>query len=193
MMRDSRSGRTSEWVFPLLCVVMGIVVLYLAYQNVQLKKRLAEVVARSYSFEDTSRRLLGETARPFAALLPDGQELAVRTDSLSAPIILAWLSYHCDPCEMALEKWNLLADEFPGRLFGVARTAPGEGDPAFAGRNVRFPILTPISDTIFDIYQVVGTPLTMVILEHAIIGHVCQGPLDEETYGRVRDLMQPIQ
>ncbi len=188
-MRKSNSGEVALWVFPVLCLIMALALLYLAYQNAQLKKQLAEVTARPHVNRELRADQLGDKAVPFSALLPDGQEFNVRTDSLSAPLILTWLSYNCDPCVIALERWNLLADEFPGQVWGIAKTSQSEYDAAFSGDNVRFPILTPISDTVFDQYQINMTPQTMVILEDGTIGYVSYGAVAEGAYGKIVDLM----
>lgn len=189
-MRKSNSGEVALWVFPILCLIMALALLYLAYQNIQLKKQLAELTAKLHVNRELPTAKLGEKAVPFAALLPDGQEFSVRTDSLSAPLILAWFSYRCDPCVMALEKWNFLADEFPGQVWGIAKTSQSEYDPAFSGQNVRFPILRPISNTVSDHYQIDATPQTMVVLEDGTISYISYGPLTESDYGKIVELMQ---
>jgi len=169
---------------------MAGVLFYLAYQNVQLKKQLVEVTGRLHVSKDVPTVRSGDIAAPFAAFLPDGQEFEVRTDSLSAPLILAWLSYDCEPCLIALDRWNLLADNYPGQVWGIAKSSWDEIDTSLSDQDVRFPILIPISDTVFSQYQISITPQTMVVLEDGTIGSVWHGPLNEEASNRIMELMQ---
>jgi peroxiredoxin len=164
--------------------------LYLAYQNVQLKRQLAEVAGRLHASKDMPTVRSGDIAPPFTAFLPDGQELVVRTDSLSAPLILAWLSYDCEPCVVALDRWNLLADRYPGQVWGIEKGEQDTTDSSFSSEYVRFTILIPTSDTVFSQYRISATPQTMIVMEDGTIEDVWLGPLNDDAANRIMELMQ---
>lgn len=189
-MSDQHAGQVSRWAFPVLCLIMAIGLLYLAYQNIQLKKQLAAVERKAPVAREVISVEPGAVAPPFEASLPDGQSLDIKTDSLSAPIIFAWMSYDCDPCLTALKPWNQLADQYPGQIFGLSWTFWEVTDTLFRPQDARFPILVPVADTVFSQYEISATPQTMVVLESGRIGYVSIGPLSTEVLDTIASLMQ---
>ena len=187
-MQESTSGRLSGWLWPILSLVLAALVIYLSYQNFQLKKQLTVVTtnfSRSIPIPES-----GRTAAPITAYLPDGQEMTIRTDSLSAPIVLAWLSPDCEPCVESIEWWNRLSDQYPGQVWGISR----ESRNAFAGtlaegHDIRVMIVTPVSDTVFDQYQVYATPVTMVIGTNGAIQNVWPGEMTADKNDAIIGLM----
>jgi hypothetical protein len=177
-LQSTTQSKASAWIWPVLSLILAVLLLYISYQNLQLKKQVDSIQERIASAGRLALPSSGAAAAPFDVYLPDGQVFAFHTDSLVAPVILAWLSPDCEPCLEALDGWNTLVDKFPGQLWGISREPRHEfATSAFAEHDVRFPVVTPVSDSVFSIYQVYATPLTLVIAQNGVISQVRPGPL----------------
>lgn len=192
-MRDAgtESGTRSaqQWIWPLLCVLMAVGVIYLSYQNLQLKKQLAAVADYYLVPKELGALPVGQTANPFQVYLPDGQGFTMRTDSLSAPLVFAWFSPDCEPCIAARDNWNRLAASFPGQVWGISKAPEYTVDPAFSPAVADFPILRPASDSVFAAYGINATPVTMVITEDGTVGGVWHGPLTAAAFDEITSLL----
>ena len=177
-MQSSMQSRVSGWLWPALSLVLAIMVIVIAVQDFRLKRELNSIQDRITSVARAAMPDSGARAVPFDVYLPDGQQFTVRTDSLNAPLIMAWLSPNCDPCLDALDGWNSLADRFPGQFWGISKEPQYEFTSSdFAEHDVRFPIVTPVSDSVVSAYRVHATPLTLVIAQNGVIERVRPGPL----------------
>jgi thiol-disulfide isomerase/thioredoxin len=188
---NHRADSAQRWLWPILCIVLAGTVLYLSYQNLQLKRQLASLDEYYLVPKEMSRLDPGSSAPPFEVYLPDGQSFVMRTDSLAAPLLLAWLSSDCEPCLAAREHWNELAQAYPGQFWGVTKDPFGHLDSAFSSAAVDFPILTPASDSIFALYRIKATPITMLVQQDGTVGGVWHGPLTTNALTAITDMMGP--
>lgn len=190
MKRDGRSTFTG-WLWPVLCLILAVIVLVLAWQNMKLKAHLAAINDRfSQLMEGQALLKPGDPAPPFTALLPGGQELIIRTDSLIAPLILGWYSGGCEPCLKTIEPWNELADSFPGQFWGITIDTPEENDGLSGEVDRDFPTVSLINDTAITMYKIQFTPQTMVISPAGIVAGIWPGPLTPQTTQQVIALIR---
>jgi len=180
----------SQWIWPFLCLILAIMLITVVYQNLQLKKQIAAQAERMSTQPPYAADRTGKTAPPFEAYLSDGTELAVRTDSLTAPLVLLWFAYDCDPCVQALDQWNRLADQYPGQVWGLPAHGGEDLNDEFSSDRVRFPVLQPGTVDPAELYQINITPQTMVILKDGTIGKVWYGPLSDAAFGALVDILQ---
>jgi peroxiredoxin len=170
---------------------MGVMIIVLVRQNWQLKEQLANW---RHNFQRISEGKMtlrpGDSAFPFAALLPNGQELFINTDSLAAPLILGWFSVNCEPCGEAFAPWNTLAGTFPDQFYGVCESERAEIEETYYNHEVNFPTLTPVSDTVYSQYNILLTPQTMVISTQGNIAGIWPGPLTGASLQDVITLVQ---
>jgi hypothetical protein len=188
--QKSDSSGIWAWLMPVLCLLLAIGLVYLAIQNITLKRRLADCAEAVHPMPSAFSDRAGDSTVSFAVYLPDGQELTIRTDSLAAPLLLAWLSYDCEPCLLALDAWNSLAEDYPGQLWGVVRRDDSGADSVWQERYIGFPLVEPLNDSVFDWYGVHATPQTIMVMEDGRMGGVWFGPLDAEAIDRISALMR---
>lgn len=188
-----KSNNTFNAILSILCIILAAAVIFLAYQNLQLKKQLGAMYGKRTTYrnlEDIPTMKVGDTAVPFTAILPDGQKLPIKTDSLEAPLILAWFTFNCEPCSTALIEWNDLATTYPGQFFGFTTQEFDEETALFSKNDAAFPILRLETDSILKVYRVIGTPQTMVVRTDGTIGYQQHGPLLPKAYDEVTALVQ---
>jgi len=168
-------------------MAMGLI--YLANDNIKLRHQLAGLDAYYLVPKEVPALEPGTAAVPFRAVFPDGSELSIRTDSLQAPLLLAWLSPDCEPCRLARSGWNALAEAFPGQVWGVS-IDPAQGhDTAFSSDVVHFPVVTPADVATLKSYEIGVTPQTMVVTTDGTIRKVWSGPLPESAIQEITALM----
>jgi hypothetical protein len=168
-----------KFLQPFLIVIMAVILIYLSYQNMQLKKQLSSMNAFLYSSQELSNVEVGDQAFPIDVDFPGGQSLSILPDTLSSPLILAWFSYQCEPCQDALVIWNQLADLFPGQILGLPMRNSDTGEMVFAPNDVVFPVTNPISGKIKKDYGIFASPQTVIILKDGTIGYIHQGSLQQ--------------
>jgi hypothetical protein len=190
MKDNKKSVQTSGWFFPVLCLILAAGLVYVSYQNISLKKQIADLVEEHDHAIMPPKAASGTVAPPFAALLPDGQQIAMRTDSLAAPLVLAWLSWDCEPCIEAVDGWNDLFDYYPGQVWGIARLPEGNEDSAWVGRDIHFAIINPVADSTYRLYDVSATPQTMIVNADGTIGDVWIGPLTQKTQDSIVSILR---
>ena len=74
MTEKSKSAKTTDWVFPVLCLTLAIAVIYVSYQNVKLKRQLNEVAEQHAHDRMPPPVTTGQLALPFDAYLPAEKE-----------------------------------------------------------------------------------------------------------------------
>jgi len=192
-MSDSNGAKSQGWLLPVLVLVLAVGVAYLAVQNLKLKRQLAELDQYYMVPRQLPTAELGGAAPPFEVVLPDGSALTLRTDSLSAPLLLGWLHTDCEPCRDNRQAWNNIADLFPGQFWAVSLDPPGIHDTAFSSDIVRFPVVAPASGAAPEAYRAEVTPTTLLVLTDGTIGKVWHGPLTDSVVGAIIALMgQPF-
>lgn len=192
MAASSEPHKSTNWVWPALCLILGVALLFAAWQNLQLKREMAEIIERSPGKAHFANDRTGDPAPTVHAYMLDGQPFELRTDALQTPIALLWFSSGCEPCVLALENWNKLAIECPDRVWGITFDLGVEPDPAFLGEHVQFPILEPQSEDIFAQYDLNITPQTMIVRPGGTIGNVWYGPLNEQSLQEVIDVLSGV-
>ncbi len=177
-----------SWLWPVLTLILAVLLILLSYQNIQLEKELVRY-SQLIPSGDIQKLDENDIAPNITAFLPDGQEITIRTDSLYAPLVLVWYSEDCAPCDQALESWNDLARSYPGQVWGVSRSFMSAIPDLKYGDNVFFPIVTPLNDSLFDLYRAEYTPQTMVVKKDGRIGYVWLGPPTEEDIEEITMMM----
>jgi len=187
-LNQSHDSSRWSWFWPVLCIILAVFLILLSYQNIQLEKELVRYNQMALP-ENIDKLTENEAAPNITAFLPDGQEITIRTDSLYAPLVLAWYSENCEPCTRALDAWNSLAASYPGQVWGVSRSFMSAIPDLEYGENIFFPILTPLNDSLFARYRADYMPQTMVVKKDGRIGYVWLGPPTEEDLEEIRMMM----
>ena len=185
------ANRLSSWFLPLLCVILAAGLIYVSLENLRLKKDLSAALEHRHIERAMMTDRSGEVAPPFAALMPDGREITIRTDALSAPIVLAWLKEDCEACVETIDAWNRLADRYPSQVWGVSRLASQESGADSPWSDAGFMIVTPVSDAVYSQYDIGVTPQTMLVLQDGTIGDVRYGPLSQKDLEDLERRLQP--
>ena len=167
---------------------MGIAVIFMAYQNYQLRKEIANLRSQAYPASSIPSVESGDNASVFEAYFPDGGEFYFSPDSLDSPLVLAWFSYDCEPCLDALAQWNVLAADYPERIIGIETENWNEG-ALFSKDDAAFPVLSLNSDQTKQDYEIYSTPQTIVVLPDGRIGYVKHGALNEKCTAEIRQML----
>ncbi|MBD3218060.1 MAG: hypothetical protein GF310_07270 [candidate division Zixibacteria bacterium] len=191
-MTEARKKPGVGVVWPIAIIIMGIAVIFMAYQNYQLRKEIANLRSQAYPASSIPSVESADVALEFEAYLPDGSDFYFSPDSLESPLILAWFSYDCEPCLDAMAQWNVLAADYPERIMGVETRNWNEG-ALFSKDDAAFPVLTLASDQTKQDYEIYSTPQTIVVLPDSIIGYVKHGVLDERSIAKIREILSPVQ
>jgi peroxiredoxin len=187
-MTESRKNTGVGVIWPIAIIIMGIAVIFMAYQNYQLRKEIANLRSQVYPVSSIPSVESGDIASAFEAYLPDGREFYFSPDSLESPLVLAWFSYDCEPCLDVMAQWNVLAADFPEQVIGIGTENWYEG-ALFSKNDAGFPVLTLVSDQTKQDYDIYSTPQTIVVLPDGRIGYVKRGVLDEQSLEDIESIL----
>lgn len=183
-MSKTTAAKLSSWLWPVLCLILAALVLYVSYQNRQLRNEL-ESRPRAYRVnKDSQLSSSGFVARPFEAFTVDGDILEFTADSAMTPFIFGWYSDECEACYFARDAWNILASEFPDKIWVLKKSYDIEPDSLFFGEAATFPMLAPADQEVFGNYHIDITPQTMIVEKDGTVrkiwaGAVGPGKIDE--------------
>lgn len=177
-------------VLSAIIVLMGAEIIYLVYQNRQLKQMLNDPAR---FFEKTLQS--GDAVPALRGPDINGTEISLTYDTGSPYTLALWFSPTCESCEDNFGIWNEIERRrVPEklRLIGLCGCTAGEGKEAAAAHGIAFPVLAVTDPGIVDMYKGNLLPQTILIEPEGRIRQVWPGALLESQKAEILSLLTTL-
>ena len=158
-----------------IILLMGAEIIYLTYQNRQLKAMLDDP---SRFFEKTLQA--GDSVPAVRAEDINGNEFSLTYSETAPYTLILWFSPTCSSCEDNIGLWNdIYRAHVPEklRIVGFCACAAAEGREAATANALQFPVLAVTEQSIVDMYKGNLLPQTVLIAPSGQIIQVWPGAL----------------
>jgi peroxiredoxin len=158
-------------------VLMSVEVVYLVYQNRQLRQMIDDP---SRFFEKTLQT--GQTVPAIRAGDVNGNEIGLTYSPQSPFTLVLWFSPTCSSCEDNFGFWediHHLRNPEKLRIIGFCACTSMEGKELVSTKSLEFPILAATDPSIVDLYKGNLLPQTILINPDGLIRNVWPGALLE--------------
>jgi peroxiredoxin len=168
-----------RWTVILIVVVilMGIEILYLMYQNHQLKSLIQD--PKKY-FKTLKPE---ETVPAFTAYDADGNDVSIRYSPEAPRTLLFWFAPGCESCEGNIDFWNEIYDKYKDspsmRYLGLCAGTPDEAREFIDTYRIQFPVICVTDKFIVEAYEGHVLPQTVLISPEGKIIKVWPGALEK--------------
>jgi peroxiredoxin len=159
----------------IIIVIMGIEIIYLIYQNRELRAMLDETA----SFQ------ILEQGQPVPAVMAtdlDGAAVEVRYGEGEPTTLLIWLSPSCHVCEENSAFWNDIYSGYQSkdiRFLALCDAPTEEAKTYAAAHSLIFPVVSITDDRLIDAYNGRVMPQTAIISPQGTIERVWPGALEK--------------
>ena len=163
-------------ILMIVIVLMGVEILYLAWQNQQLTAMIRDP-KQVFKTLDSGDRVPSLVAEDL-----DGNEVNLRYGDGEPHTLLFWFSPSCESCEANLDFWNVLySDNQKGtvRFLGFCACSPDEAYGIVEEEALGFPVVCALDPFIVDSYKGNVLPQTVLIAPDGTIRKVWPGSLLE--------------
>ncbi|MFC1475378.1 peroxiredoxin family protein [Candidatus Zixiibacteriota bacterium] len=170
--------RRDRWTIVLIAVivVMGLEIIYLVYQNQQLKAIMKD--PKRY-FKTLSA---DDQVPAITALDVNGDEISLRYSPTAPQTLLFWFAPTCSSCEDNIGFWNRLyaADSTKNtRYVGMCISQATEARAFIAEHEIKFPVISTDDRHLIESYQGNVLPQTVLISPEGTIVDVWPGAIDQ--------------
>jgi len=159
----------------IIIVIMGCEIVYLIYQNRQLRAALEEA---------SSLQILeqGQVVPPVTSVDLDGNSVEVHYGEGQPSTLLIWLSPSCHVCEENSAFWNEIYARYRSesiRFLALCDSSPEETKTYVAKHALTFPIVCTADDALIEAYNGRVMPQTAIISPQGGIMQVWPGALEK--------------
>lgn len=171
-----QTGKNSLTVILLIIVViMGCEIVYLIYQNRELRVLLQEA---------SSIQVLrqGQAVPPVTAADLDGGPVVVRYGEQAPSTVLIWLSPSCHVCEENIAFWNDIYARYQServRFLALCDAPPDEARTYATDHSLALPLVCVADERLIDAYNGRVMPQTAIISPQGTIDQVWPGALEK--------------
>lgn len=187
---ERTGGRGFGLALGVIAAALAVLVVLLAVQNLQLKRRLADAGAAQ---RPEPAFAPGETIGPLSVVDDRGETLTLLDGATGRPTLLLVFTSTCPACRATFPIWRDVAARAAATgtdVVGVRLDAgPGE-DPASAlPPEIVFPVYAPDHDAPGAMRRVRSVPATVLLDASGTVAAIWSGTLDE---GAVRELEREL-
>ena len=169
-------------VMSVTAIALAVLVVFLARQNLQLKKQLAEHQAPQSALTP------GERLGPIQLMDPDGASRPLSFAGDDQRTVLLFFTPDCPACRATLPVWHELESlETSARILGVNLEAPGasQGD-GLVTFGFPFPVFGIDPERSEGLREISYVPATVILDGDGVVRKLWFGELDDEQQNGLR-------
>ncbi|MEZ5358437.1 MAG: redoxin domain-containing protein [Candidatus Zixiibacteriota bacterium] len=189
-MSANRNANTWIIILTVLVALMAIEIVYLIYQNQQLRSVIED--PRKY-FTTISEK---DIVPSITVMNTDGENVTLNYSPDAPFTILFWFAPGCSSCEDNFDFWKEIASATKHERVRFYGMCVGEIDDAIAfsqEQNFPFPTLCASEQYILDLYKGGLVPQTVLIAPEGIVLGTWPGEIEEQQKEKILSFLQQFQ